>query len=276
MRAMTRPEDAAPPGRSDGVQALARGLAVMRALAAAPAGATIAEAARATALTRAGARRLLLTLVALGYARQDGRRFQLTPRVLDLAGGLFAGSPLARMADPVAERLCRDLGQTVSLGILDGADVVYLLRHDPPRPIRLGIRAGFRLPAHASSMGWVLLAGLPGWQLELFCRRGRFAPITPRTVTDPAALLAGIAEAGRNGWAHLESTVEEGVAGLSVPILDDAGRTVAALNVSTRVGRHGRDAALRDLLPPLRSAAAEITARLAATVPSPWRATSPG
>jgi hypothetical protein len=101
------------------------------------------------------------------------------------------------MADPVAERLCRDLGQTVSLGILDGADVVYLLRHDPPRPIRLGIRAGFRLPAHASSMGWVLLAGLPGWQLERLVQRTRWPALTDHTETDPARLLAGIEAAGR-------------------------------------------------------------------------------
>jgi IclR family pca regulon transcriptional regulator len=270
MRAMTRPEDAAPPGRRDGVQALARGLAVMRALAAAPAGATIAEAARATALTRAGARRLLLTLVELGYARQDGRRFQLTPRVLDLAGGLFAGSPLARMADPVAERLCRDLGQTVSLGILDGADVVYLLRHDPPRPIRLGIRAGFRLPAHASSMGWVLLAGLPGWQLERLVQRTRWPALTDHTETDPARLLAGIEAAGRAGHAFLDSTAEEGVAGLSVPLRDPGGRPAGALNLSVRSARFDRDRAEADLLAPLRAAAAEIEALLAAALPGRW------
>lgn len=268
------PSPGAPPdspaGPRDGVQALARGLAVMRALAAAPAGATIAEAARGAAVTRAGARRLLLTLVELGYARQEGRRFQLTPQVLDLTGGLFAGSPLARAADPVAERLCRDLGQTVSLGILDGGDVVYLLRHDPPRPIRLGIRAGFRLPAHASSMGWVLLAGLPGWQLERLVQRTRWPALTERTETDPGRLLAGIEATGRAGHAFLDSTAEDGVAGLSVPLRDRGGRPVAALNLSVRSARFDRAGAEAGLLPPLRAAADEVETLLATAMPGRW------
>ncbi|MGE0719445.1 MAG: IclR family transcriptional regulator C-terminal domain-containing protein [Alphaproteobacteria bacterium] len=260
----------------DTLQSLARGLAVLRALGAAADGLTIAEAARATDATRAAARRILLTLVALGYVRQQGRRFASTPLVLELGAGLYAGAPLWGVADAAVAELCARLGETVSVGLLDGTDVVYAVRRDPPRPVTLGIRAGFRLPAHASSMGWVLLAGLPEWQVEAFCRRGPFARLTALTTTDPAALAAGIAEAGRNGWAYLDSTAAEGVAGLSVPIADPTGRTLAALNVSTRVGRHGRAAALAELLPPLRDTATEIARLLGRAVPLPWRATPPG
>ncbi|BBK30465.1 IclR family transcriptional regulator [Stella humosa] len=266
----------APPDTADreAVQALVRGLAVMRALGTRPAGATIAETAQATGITRAGARRILLTLAALGYARQDGRRFALTPRVLEIAGGLLAGGPLPVAADPVARALCERLECAVSVGLLEGPDVVYLLRHDPPRPIRLGIQAGFRLPAHASSMGWVLLAGLPPWQVEFQLRRSHLARLTERTETDPERLLAGIESVRRAGWSFLDSAAEDGVAGLSVPIRDAGGRPTAALNLSVRSVRFPPDRAEAELLPVLRAAAADIEGRMGHAVP-PNRPTPP-
>lgn len=264
------PPNATPSPSSDVEQlhSLTRGLAVVRALAGAAPGLTIAETAERASITRAGARRVLHTLAALGYVRQDGRRFALTPRVLDLGMGLFAARPLWGVADDIVPDLCRRLGETTSLAVLDGTDVVYVLRENPPQRLALAVGVGFRLPAHLSSMGWVLLADRPDWQREAHLRRVAIEPLTPRTIVDPATLLSAIARAGDDGFAYTEATVDEGVAGIAVPVRGPDGRAVASLGIGTRVGRYGREGAIAQLLPPLRSAATEIEGRLAMVPPA--------
>jgi IclR family pca regulon transcriptional regulator len=147
------------------VQSLTRGLAVLRAVAPGHERLTIAEAAARTGLTRAGARRILLTLQHLGYIRSDSRHSFLTARVLDLARG-FGERALWDATRPVLQSVGDALNETTSAGVLDGAEVVYVLRIPSARPLHIGVSPGTRLPAHVSSMGRVLLAALPGSALE--------------------------------------------------------------------------------------------------------------
>jgi IclR family transcriptional regulator, pca regulon regulatory protein len=243
---------------TDTLQSLARGLAVMRSLGASHAGLTISEVAAQAGISRAGARRILLTLAELRYVKQDGRRFFLTPEVLNLGIRLFGSAPFWGVAEDAVKDLCGQINETVSVGVLDGTDVVYVLRHNPPRLLNLGIQAGFRLPAYASSMGWVLLSALLPWQLDDYLQRARIDPLTPHTITDAERLRRLIAEAAREAFAYVEGTVEEGIAGLSVPIRDRMRHTIAAINISSRVGPDHRARAIKEFLPKLREAAGLI------------------
>jgi IclR family pca regulon transcriptional regulator len=248
---------------ADTLQSLARGLAVMRSLGASQAGLTISEVAAHAAITRAGARRILLTLVDLRYVRQDGRRFHLTPEVLNLGIRLFGGAPFWGVAEGAVKDLCLQVNETVSVGVLDGTDVVYVLRHNPPRLLNLGIRAGFRLPAYATSMGWVLLSALLPWQLDDYLQRARIDPLTPHTIIDVERLRTLIVAAKNDTFAYVESAVEEGIAGLSVPIRDQTRQTIAAINISSRVGPDHRARVVKDFLPKLRAAAEAIERQIA-------------
>lgn len=262
------PRAVQPPGTEAGadfIQSIARGLAVIRALGTRDDGLTIAETAQAAGLTRAGARRILLTLARLGYVVFDDRRYQLTPRILDLGQAYFASRPIWRVAAPVLKALAITINETVSAGVLDGTDVLYVLRYNSARPLHLGLAPGARLPAHASSMGWVLLSGLSEIELADYFRRATLDRLTPRTVSDEAALRAHIAEAAKARYAYQSGTVEEGIAGLSAPLRDGAGRIVAALNISTNIQRASAKRAIATLLPQLQAAAAQIEAAINVT-----------
>src|SRR5919205_75546 len=142
------------------VRSLERGLAVIRAFDASAPELTLSDVARLTGLTRAAARRFLLTLVDLGYVRFDGRLFSLTPRVLELGYAYLSGLTLPDIAEPHLEWLAREVGESSSMSVLDGEDVVYVARVPTSRIMTVAINVGTRFPAYATSMGRVLLAGL--------------------------------------------------------------------------------------------------------------------
>src|SRR5918911_2427201 len=151
--------DEAPPRDSAFVQSLERGLAVIRALSD-PEPQTLSDVARATGLSRAAARRFLLTLERLGYVRQRDARFALTPRVLELGYAYLSSFTLPEVAQPHLERLVEQVHESSSVSVLDGADVVYVARVPTRQIMRVTINVGTRCPAYATSMGRVLLAGL--------------------------------------------------------------------------------------------------------------------
>ncbi len=240
------------------MQSLARGLAVLRAFAPGHERLTIAEAAARTGLTRAGARRILLTLQHLGYIRSDSRHFFLTARVLDLARG-FGERALWDATRPVLQSVADALNETTSAGVLDGAEVVYVLRIPSARPLHIGVSPGTRLPAHVSSMGRVLLAALPGPALEEYFRTSPLRRFTKFTVTDPSVLRARLDEVRAQGWSYVKGEIEEGVSGVSVPLADKAGRVIAALNVSTNAERASMQEVRRTIVPALQAAAVRIS-----------------
>lgn len=245
------------------IQSIARGIEVLRAFGRDNVRMTIADAARATGLTRAGARRILLTLEHLGYVRCDGRHYFITARVLDLGRG-FLAQPLWRVVRPALLGVSQAVDETVSAGVLDGQDVVYTLRVRSSRMLQLELRAGARLPAFASSMGCVLLAALSPAALSRYFATTKLAPFTEFTVVDSDVLRKRLDVVRAQDWCHTRDEVELGVSCVAVPVTDPSGRTVAALNVSTRSDRTSAQAVRHRIVPLLREAAASIRRELEA------------
>lgn len=241
------------------VQSFARGLAVIRAFNAEAPRQTLTEVARRCGLTRAGARRILLTLETLGYVKADGRQFMLTPKILDLGFAYLSSQPLWQFAEPVMQNLVADLKESCSAAVLEGQDVVYLLRVPARKIMSINLGPGSRLPAWCTSMGRVLLAGLPPERLEAYLDTVELAPLTSRSLRSVGELRERIASAREQGWSLVNQELEEGLVSLAAPIRDRAGQTLAALNVSGQVNRTPPDQMIAHCLPRLLEAAAQIS-----------------
>jgi IclR family pca regulon transcriptional regulator len=249
----------------DFVQSLERGLAVIRAFDAAHPELTLSEVAAATEMTRAAARRFLLTLADLGYVRSDGRLFSLTPRVLDLGYAYLSSLSLPEVAEPHLEALVAEVNESSSVSVLDRGDVVYVARVPTSRIMTVAISVGTRFPAYATSMGRVLLAGLPDEDLAAYLESVTLQRLTSRTVATVEALRSELARVRSQGWALVNQELEEGLRALAAPIRDRSGQVVAAVNVSAHASRTSLEAMKRELLPSLLTAAKRIEADLQAT-----------
>jgi IclR family pca regulon transcriptional regulator len=257
--------DGRPPARnSDFVQSLDRGLAVIRAFGPDRERLTLSEVAQATGLTRAAARRFLLTLVRLGYVRSDGRQFSLRPRVLELGYAYLSGLSLPDVAAPHMEELVARLHESSSISVLDGQHVVYVVRVPTKRIMTVAISVGTRFPAYATSMGRVLLAGLPEDELERYLAEASLTALTDRTVTDPARLRELLAEVTEQGYAIVDQELEEGLRAVAAPIRGAADVGSAAINVSAHASRVSMPALREEILPALLQTAAQIEADLRA------------
>ena len=248
----------------DFVQSLERGLSVIRAFDHEHSELTLSEVAAVTGVTRAVARRFLLTLESLGYVRSDGRFFSLTAKVLELGYAYLSSLSLPEVAEPHLEDLVSEVNESSSVSVLDGHDVVYVARVPVSRIMTVSISVGTRFPAYATSMGRVLLAGMSEEELSAYLATVRMEPLTARTVSSVAALRGEVARARTQGWALVNQELEEGLRALAVPIRDRSGTVVAALNVSAHASRTSLEAMRRDLLPPLLKAAARVEADLPA------------
>ncbi|HEX2145631.1 MAG TPA: IclR family transcriptional regulator C-terminal domain-containing protein [Glycomyces sp.] len=250
---------------SDYVQTLARGLAVIRVFSAERSALTLSEVAKEADLTRAAARRFLLTLVELGYVRADGRQFTLTPRVLELGYAYLSSLTLPELAQPHLERLAAEVQESASVAVLDGADVVYVSRVATSRIMRVAINIGTRFPATITSMGRVLLAGLAPDELDRLLAAASLEARTPYSITDERRLRAELDKVRSQGWAFVDQELEEGLRSIAVPIRGSFGTVSAAMNVSSTTGRTTLNSARRRLLPVLLGTAARIEADLATT-----------
>jgi IclR family pca regulon transcriptional regulator len=246
------------------VQSLERGLAVIRAFGEDRPELTLSEVARETGLTRAAARRFLLTLADLGYVRSDGRRFALSPRVLELGYAYLSSLSLPEIAEPHLERLAAEVRESSSVSVLDGDDIVYVARVPTSRIMRVAINVGTRFPAHATSMGRVQLAALDDADLDAYLDRVELRPLTANTLTDRVKLRAELGRIRTQGWALVDQELEEGLRSVAAPIRDRTGRVVAAVNVSAHASRASKDAVRRVLLPPLLATAERIETDLRA------------
>jgi IclR family pca regulon transcriptional regulator len=252
----------APPALKPGdsyVQSFARGLAVIRAFNADAPRQTLTEVAKRCGLTRAGARRILLTLETLGYVRSDGRLFFLTPKILDLGFAYLSSQPLWQFAEPVMQALVADLKESCSAAVLEGADIVYVLRVPARKIMSINLGLGSRLPAWCTSMGRVLLAGLPDEELEAHLQGVQLQRLTARTVATLPELRARIAAVREQGWCLVNQELEDGLVSLAAPITDRAGRAIAALNISAQVNRNPPEEMLVHSLPRLLEAAQNIS-----------------
>ncbi len=260
----TQGDSAAPRGRSrDFNQSLERGLEIIETFGADAPRQTVSEVAAKTGLTRATARRFLITLVELGYMATDGRTFALAPRVLSLGYAFLSGLGFQNVALPHLERLVAEVDESSEASILDGHDVVYIVRVPGTKLMTIAIPVGSRMPAHATSMGRVLLSGLSDPELEQYLASATLKRFLPETITDIETLRERILRARTDGYAIVDQELEEGLVAVAVPIHDRSGRVVAAINLSTHVGRHTAQSLRSELLPPLKHTAAMIERDLA-------------
>jgi IclR family transcriptional regulator, pca regulon regulatory protein len=247
---------------SDFVQSLDRGLAVIRAFGPDRDRLSLSEVARATGLTRAATRRFLLTLVKLGYVRNDGREFSLRPRVLELGYAYLSGLGMPEVAAPHLEELVAHVRESSSISVLDGHHIVYVARVPTKRIMTVSISVGTRFPAYATSMGRVLLAGMSQPDLDSYLAEADLAPITARTVTDPARLREILQDVAKQGYAIVDQELEEGLRAIAAPIHGAGGAVTAAINLSAHASRVSMAAMRAELLPALLETARRIEADL--------------
>jgi IclR family transcriptional regulator, pca regulon regulatory protein len=256
--AAARTQQAPQPGDSY-VQSFARGLEVIRSFDSQAPQQTLTEVAERSGLTRAGARRILLTLQTLGYVQTDGRLYRLTPRILDLGFAYLSSMPIWNLAEPVMEQLVAQVKESCSAAVLDATDIVYVMRVPTHKIMSITLGVGSRLPAYCTSMGRVLLADLPEDELVARLEASDRRALTRHTLTDVDALVAKVAQARRQGWCIANQELEEGLISVAVPVTNRAGRTVAALNISGQANRTSAKAMQETLLPALQASARTIS-----------------
>jgi IclR family pca regulon transcriptional regulator len=243
----------------DFVQSLGRGLAVLQVFSRERPSVTISEAAALTGLTRATARRILFTLERLGYVRAEDRRFLPTPRVLAIGYAYLSSMDLWQAAHPYLAELADLSQESCSAAMLDGTEVVYVARVASPRVMGVNLSVGARVPAYATSMGRVLLAGLSPAALDDYLASVQLARLTPRTVTGEAELRAIVGQVGEQGFSLVDQELEDGLCSVAAPIRDRYGRVVAALTICSHAGRVTAEQLRDEFLPHLLAAAKQIT-----------------
>jgi IclR family transcriptional regulator, pca regulon regulatory protein len=256
---MPAPADRAGERSPDFVEALAKGLAILESFDVAHPEMTLSEVARRVGLSPAAARRSLITLAELGYVGQKDKRFHLKPRIMALGSAFYFAARIDELLQPDLRDLVNRFGDASSVGTLDGCEVIYVAHVSVQRARRAAAVIGARYPAHATSMGRVLLSALPEAELEARLTQGPLAQLTTKTCTDPAALRAALAQVRDQGFATTVDQLDYGITALAVPIRDAQGQTIAALNTSGYTGMVTPGELIAERLPALREAASHIS-----------------
>src|SRR3982075_4026409 len=254
---MSRQKNAQP--RREAMGGLGKGLAVIRAFTRDHAGLSLSDIARSAGIPAATARRCLLTLEELGYVKRNGRDFLLRPKVLELGAAYLESMNIEPLTRTHLEELARNTTDSAALCVLDGTDIVYVARTSVRTLLRLEAHVGSRFPAHATSTGRVLLAGVSPERLHRYFQTAKLEALTERTVTDPQKLRALIEDCRRNGYSAVEDELAYGVIALAVPVLDHDGRVVAALNSSSHSRRTTKTKLVRERLAILQQASRQIS-----------------
>lgn len=242
------------------IESLDRGLRVMAAFGGSRPVLTTSELAASAGVSRASARRIAMTLESLGYlGRTDRNEYFLTPRVLALGTAYLTSHRVGDAVQPILVGLRGLSGRSSSLAVLDGHDIVFVARASATGPMRIHIDLGQRLPAYATAMGRVLLAGLTDAALDKWLSEAKLTPVTRSTITDRDALRAAILRVREAGCCTVDGELGAGIQVLAVPVLDPTGNTVAALNLTTQSALDGDTGDALRFLPQLRQAAAEIS-----------------
>ncbi|UUX94490.1 IclR family transcriptional regulator C-terminal domain-containing protein [Aquabacterium sp. J223] len=244
--------------RRDFVASLQTGLAVIEAFDSAHSRLTLTEVAARTGLTRAAARRYLLTLAHLGYADYDGKHFSLDLRVLRLGYGLLSAAPLPRKSQPVLDTVSLKTNETASIAVLDETAVVFLARSHSRRVFSPTVGVGTRLPAFCLSTGRVLLAQKTDVEVRMLLGHTDLTPFTPHTLVDVDAIVAAVRDARERGYALSDQEYELGLRSLAVPVPNASGRSEVAMTVSVQAAQMGMDEMVERLLPPLLEGARDL------------------
>ncbi len=243
----------------DYVGSLARGLEVLRAFNRTRRKMTLSEVASETGNTRAGARRILLTLVREGYAVMDGKLFDLTPQVLELGYSVLSSKGAWDIARPFIDHLSEETRESVSAAVLDKPDVVFVGGAQYHRILSIGVTVGARLPAAATATGRVLLAAQPPETWAGMIRNLPLEKLTDRTVTDPAEFRRILEDVREKGWCLVDQELEIGLISIAVPVYSRTGTLAGAINVGAPSVRMSREAMIETVLPRLQETVANIS-----------------
>jgi IclR family pca regulon transcriptional regulator len=246
----------------DFLEALARALRVVEAFGRDRRPLTLSDVARLVDLPRASVRRILSTLVSLGYAEVDDRLFRLTPRVLSLAGAYLSSNAVSHIVQPALEQLSDAIKEGCSVAVLDGGEITMIAHASPNRILPVSAQIGLRLPAVSTSLGRVLLAALDDRQLDAMLARSKPQRLTSSTVTDKTTLRRAILKARADGFSLVDQEVEAGFRSISVPLRRHDGKVIAALNIGVHSERRPLDAMRKIFLPKLQALAADLQPQL--------------
>ncbi|HEY7063207.1 MAG TPA: IclR family transcriptional regulator [Chloroflexota bacterium] len=264
------PAPAAPSAGADSpywVEALSRGLDVLRAFDADHPSLSLAELAQRLGWSRTTPYRFVWTLEHLGYLQRDAesRRYRLGPRVLELGFAYLHSLPLVDLARPYLARLHQETGASAHLGILDGKDVLYVALVAARRISAITVNVGMRVPAHAGSIGKVLLAFSAPEVVDALLAGGPLPAYTERTVTQPARLRQYLARIREQGYVFNDQEFQLGVRSVAAPIFDAEGAVVAGINAAAPIHELPDDVVETVVIPAVRRAAAELSACLGHT-----------
>ena len=252
-------EDAPKPGKdSEYLSTLERGLKVLRAFDATHPEMQLSEVAQVTGLSPAVARRCLNTLVQLGYVAQFGRKFLLRPEVLSFGTAYLSSMNVEQVILPPLQKLRDDTGDSSSMAVLSGTDILYVAHVSTNRRIRLGANVGTRFPVHATSLGKVLLAFQPAPVIAQYMANVTLQRFTERTLTSADAMEQRLQSARETGYDSALDELDYGIVSVAVPVFDANRNAIASINCSTSTTRISQDELVRTRLPMLREAAAEI------------------
>lgn len=254
--------EAVEPSKADMIDGLRKGLEVICAFDDSTPRLTQSELAHRLDLSRAAARRYLMTLTALGYMATDGKAYWLTPKVMRLGHSYVSSARLPRTVLPLLQKLTETLGESTSLAVLEDEDAVYITRASAVKLLSTTIEPGTRLPAHTTAAGRILLSLMPDAELDRWLESADLKAYTPQTTTDKSAFRRELLKMRKQGYAATEGQYELGLRGIAVPLVDGAGMPVGALSVSMSIAAMPAAAAIRYCVPPLRAAAEQLRSQL--------------
>jgi len=213
---------------------------------------TLSNVSERTGLTRAGARRYLVTLEHLGYLRKDDRLFRLTPKVLELGFSFLSSAPLAEIARPHLQSITRDTGETSGLAVLDGQDIVHLAVSSVQRMLTPTLTVGRRFNALYASAGRAIVAFLEPAEIERLLKSCEIMSLTSRSLQSKEAIREELKLVRRQGYAMVDQEVEEGVRSIAVPLFNRRDQPVAAITILTNVATVSKRQLIDDKLPVLQ------------------------
>ncbi|MDR2239841.1 MAG: helix-turn-helix domain-containing protein [Zoogloeaceae bacterium] len=247
----------------DFVRALEKGLVVIKSFDFEHQRQTLSDVAKRTRMTRAAARRYLLTLTKLGYAESDGKFFWLAPRILHLGYALFSSTPLSRLAQPILDRIGDSVGEIASLAVRDGSEVIFLAHSTTSnRIISTKVNIGMRIPLFCSAAGKAILAYQSSDEIKHFLKSGKFPKLTPHTITGSEAITRELTTIRDKGYGTSIEELELGLLSIGVPLPESNGRIMHALTVSLHAGRMDVKQLVEKALPPLLAGQQELAAML--------------
>ncbi len=221
----------------DFIGSIARGMKVITAFDAEDVEMSPADVAAKTGLTRATARRILLTLTALGYVASDGKWFRLSPKILDLGFSYLTSMQIGQVMQPIINAASKKVGETCAISVMEGQDIISIAHSSFDRFDQVTFYPGTHMPACVSAAGRVILAHQKQEGLDTYCRNVRMKRYTPKTITSGTDLIRELEKIRQQGYARVDGELEVGLYTVAAPIFNDDKFPIAAVTFGGNVAR---------------------------------------